>query len=127
MFKNTKGLYYAVASLGGLFLIVVGLVIALQATLSNYALKAPKQSMSIQPPDLKSYVGDLSVKEGLTNAQKDALAEWQQDYNKWREDQKNFDWQSAGQKSQYSFAGSMLLVGIPIFLYHIRFVRKEKD
>ena len=45
MFKDAKSLYYSVAALGGLFLIVIGLVTALHAGTSYFLQREPREAM----------------------------------------------------------------------------------
>lgn len=126
MFKSARKFYFTVASLGGLLLIVIATVSVLQLGITTL-LKTQRQDFKTAPPEVTPYVGDLTDKEGLTTAQKEAIEDWQKDYDKWRQEQKNFDWNTNAKKEQLAMSLSFLIVGLPIFLYHVRFVRKDND
>lgn len=126
MFKSAKKFYFTVASLGGLLLMIIATVSMLQLGISSL-LGIKRQDFNTQPPEVKSYVGDLTEKEGLTEDQKVSIEEWQKDYDEWRDEQKNFDWDTNARKEQLAMSLSFLIVGLPVFLYHVRFVRKEEE
>ena len=126
MLKNGKSLYYSLASLGGLLLLVISVVSLLQLGFSEL-LNNPKQPSYSQPPDLQSYVGEVKDSGDLTAAQLQSLEEWQKDYDEWRDEQKNFDWEESANKGQISFSLAMLLVGLPIFLVHLTALRRENN
>jgi hypothetical protein len=139
MFKDLtpRGVYYAVASLGGLFMIVVGLFLSLQVVFSNFVFKShPKvnpmmYSMPPMPYEIKGIDG-INARQDISKADKETISQWLKSYESWKwevETQKNtpvVESMEVGAKQSLSAGLSMLLIGIPIFLYHIRFVLRDE-
>jgi len=126
MFKSARKFYFAVASLGSLLLVVISLVSLLQLGIATL-LKTQSQNMGNQPPNPQSYTGDILKGGELTRSQRESMADWQTDYTKWRKEQRDFDWATNAKKEQIAMSLAFFLVGLPIFIYHIRFVKKEKE
>ncbi len=119
MFKNAKAIYISFASLCGLFLIIIGCIGLLQLALSIY-FHTPQSKYQYQPPMMQSYDIDFNNINGLTSSQIKALIEWQKDYEMWRKEQNEFDWNKKNKNDALIFSLAMLIVGLPIFIVHIR-------
>lgn len=64
----------------------------------------------------------------LTEVQKQQIDYWLEDYAKWRENQKKekkVDYITSQRQRQASSAISMILVGIPLYLYHWAIIKRD--
>lgn len=126
---DMKTLYFVLASLLGLLMLVMGIASASNTALEQYVFKPKSQTRGIPPePFISSTVKQLEepkIKEELTPEQKAALEQWRLDYAAWQEEQKNFDWEAENRKRSLSFALSMIIAGGPVFLIHAPFVFKR--
>ncbi|MCL5094271.1 MAG: hypothetical protein M1355_04010 [Patescibacteria group bacterium] len=131
MFKDPKTIYFGIISLGALFMIVVGTFAVFSVLFSAFVFKNPSMNpMMSQPPGMYTSpeIEKITENKDLTAEQKQQIEKWLKDYSEWEKYQKNFndnDYQKQMTYSQLSFALPMLIIGAPIFLYTVRFLRKK--
>lgn len=121
--KNLLTLYFPVAALGGLLLIVISLVILLQMLFTLIFGTSNNRSYMGPPPAPREYIGELENKRELTGSQKENLIKWERDYKRWQKDvEKGYQipW-----KDQLNIALPFLIIGVPIFIYHLRIIKKQ--
>ncbi len=128
-----RTVYLYVATLVGLGLIIAGGVqlfeLILKATILTQA-DAEERSYAKQPPmpygifeaDPAKEISELTE---LTAEQQVMLERWLVDYESWSERQEGLDVVAARRESRAATALALLLVGIPLYLYHWLTIRRE--
>jgi Lon protease-like protein len=107
-------LYFVLATMAGLILIIVGSVTLVRIGLDNViGVKPYPDYTAPYPPTVDQ--GKLS---GATYSQMQALAQWEHDYAQWQEKMKSYNAADQQLKRDIVQSLSMLLVGIPVFLIH---------
>ena len=66
-----------------------------------------------------------STSSELTAEEKAALKTWLADYQKYQEQASKIDYLASQRQSDASSSLAMILVGLPLYLYHWRIIRKE--
>ncbi len=72
---------------------------------------------------LQTYTQSTSTE--LTDEEKIALKSWLADYQKYQEQSKKIDYLASQRQRDASSSLAMILVGLPLYLYHWRIIRKE--
>lgn len=82
---------------------------------------------TVQPPMLYSIqrVEQLKEGEGLSEEEKAAVGQWLEDYNSWQERSEKIDYVTARRHRDASLNLAMILVGLPLYLYHWGVIKKE--
>lgn len=111
-------LYFVLASLLGLILIVIGTVTLINTGLNATVLRTPGNSYRPGPPGPYLDVAKLENNESLSEEEKASLAQWQADYKAYQENENTRDYEAEGRKQAISFAIAMLVTGVPIFAVH---------
>ena len=126
-----RAIYLYSFSLLGLVLMVIGSVRFIdmglrafiftkadeQERLNRYNIPYPPSSLD------KSQLADNQV--NCTPEEQAALKQWTQDYQVWQEKQAQFDYVAAGRSRDASINLALILVGLPLYLYHWFIIRKE--
>lgn len=117
-----KTLYFVLATLLGLVLIVIGVVSGVNTALTTYVfpVRPFPQSYQVDPPGMYSEQGmkTITAREDITDEQKAALEQWRQDYQKNRELEAKYDYAAEDRKRSMANAVAMILAGIPVFALH---------
>jgi hypothetical protein len=66
-----------------------------------------------------------STSSELTSEEKAALKTWLDDYQKYQEQAGKIDYLASQRQRDASSSLAMILVGLPLYLYHWRLIRKE--
>jgi hypothetical protein len=111
-------LYFVLASLLGLILIVIGTVTLINTGLNATVLNTPESAYRPGPPGPYLDVAKLENNESLSDEEKASLAQWQADYKAYQENESKRDYELEGRKQAISFSIAMLVTGIPIFAVH---------
>lgn len=131
-----RTIYLYLFSIVGLVLIIVASVdfidMALKAFIFTEAEKAEFR-WEKQPPMAPRTLGEIKdettaedlSKVELTEAQKNQVESWLNDYRSWQENQKEYDPVKSGRQQDAARNIAMLLVGIPIYAYHWSIIKKE--
>lgn len=125
-----KTLYFVLASLLGLVLIVIGVVSGVNTVLTTYVfpVRSYPETRPFDPPvtDIKK----LQASDDLTEEQKEALVQWEKDYKHWQEVESKYDYEAENRKRTIANAIAMILAGVPVFALHAPHVfmsdRKKK-
>jgi len=127
---TVRTVYLYVATLVGLGLIIAGGVqsfeLLLKATILPQA-DAEETMWAKQPP--MPYVldraKDLEVSTELSEDELVMVRNWLEDYERWSEQQEEYDAIAARRQRRAATALSLLFVGIPVYLYHWLTIRRE--
>ncbi len=128
---NVRVLYLYAFALVGLALTTFGAVRLLDLGLKIYVFKKADitqnyQGIPLYPPiTIDQKTDDIKYSEKITPEQKTALDNWVVEYKNWRDSQKNIDYLASSRQSTASNSLAMILIGLPLYLYHWRIVRKE--
>lgn len=126
--------YYYLFALVGLVLVVISLVnginlvlkmtIFQQADLDTYSY----QKQPPTPASLERQAADLENNKelNLKETDKQEIQNWLADYRVWKEQQAKIDPIVAQRQREASNAIAMLIIGLPLFLFHFLMIRKEK-
>lgn len=122
-------LYYALASIIGLVLTVIGASMLVNLLLTTYIIYIPKSPNMPPEPYMSSPTQVKQLEErsaaDLTEEDKQALAEWKISYERWQKEQASYDYESVSRKNQLATSISMLVVGLPVLFFHQRELRKK--
>lgn len=68
---------------------------------------------------------EAKVSVELTEAERTAMASWLQNYKSWQEEYENYDPIRANREQTAANALAMLIIGLPLYLYHWRVIKRE--
>lgn len=139
MFKKNafiRTIYLYTFSLVGLVLVVIGGV-----QLVNMGLKAwvftqadEEQRLWQKQPPMPAFTEkrvETAVKDGkienITEDEKMAMEQWLASYGTWKEQQEKFDPVTSQRHRDAASSLSYILVGLPLYLFHWRIIRREKE
>lgn len=136
--KNTliRTIYLYTFSLVGLVLVVIGGVRFVDMGLKAWVFTQAdeEQRMWNKQPSLPAIPEkriEMAVKEGkieyLTDEEKKAMSEWLVSYANWKAQQEKFDPITSQRQREAAGALSFILVGLPLYLYHWRVIKREKN
>lgn len=137
-----RTIYLYLFALVGLALISIGAVqlvkVGLKATLfpkaddAYHGVSQPPMRITIPGPygevreeDFVAAVEKCQEKCELSKDQKGQITSWLRDYRNWQNEPKA-DFKLQQRHRELSFAIAMLIVGLPLYLYHWSIIRKEK-
>jgi len=132
-----RTIYLYLFALVGLAMTVIGLARLVDIGLKQYIFtKADEEifyNRSAEPPAPKNYLIERGLteeqKKGLSEEQKKAMAQWEIDYSNWQAEQSKqpkIDYRTAQTQRNASSALSMILVGLPLYLYHWSVIKRDK-
>lgn len=131
-----RKIYLYLFALIGLILMVIAGVQLADLGLKVYVFKQiEKQDNYYQktPPcgplteDRVVTAGEATSAVQLTAGEKEQMKMWLADYKNWQEEQKSYDPVTASRQRTASTAISMLIVGLPLYFYHWRVIKKETE
>lgn len=114
----------------GLVLLTIGGVrfidMGLKAVVFTQA-EEEQRLYSMQPPlpYLPVDVDALQDEEGLTEKEKASIRQWLAEYEAWQERSSKIDPVTAQRQRDASINLALILVGIPLYLYHWGIIRRE--
>lgn len=124
-------LYFVLATLIALILIVIGSVNGAQLILKNVLGVKPYPSFSAPyPSDFKLRgVAEpvLTGEEVATAEQQRKIAEWEALYDQWQQEQRQYNEADQTMRRELATALAMLVVGVPVFALHAPYVFKRKS
>lgn len=124
-------LYLYVFALVGLGLVASGTVRMVDLALKIYVFKQAEQPQNYMnypaypPIAIDQKDGDVKYSESITPEQKISLDAWVIEFKNWQEGQKKVDYLASQRQSTASNSLAMILVGLPLYLYHWRIIRRE--
>ncbi len=129
-----RTIYLYLFTIIGLSLIISGMVRFIDLGLKTYVFTRADEPERIsqnyyyrQPPITLSKLESLEVDIELTSDEKATVKSWIADYKKWEEEEAGIDYLASRRQREVSNNLAMLFVGIPLYLYHWRIIRKEKE
>ena len=127
---TVRTVYLYVATLVGLGLLIAGGVQAFELILKATVLTqadAQEELWARQPPVPYALdaVEDLSESDELTETQRAAINRWLDDYERWEEEHQAVNTVAARRERQLATALALLLVGIPVYMYHWSVIRRD--
>lgn len=130
-----RTIYLYLFTIVGLALLVAGSVRFLDMALKTFIFKAADEPQRIQQkyyglssPILPISAGKLEVAENdtqLTDAERAAIEEWAENYKKQQEEMAKIDYVSSERQREASINLAMILVGLPLYLYHWTTIKRE--
>ncbi len=138
-----RTIYLYLFALLGLVLITIGSVNLINLGLKRFIFTKADQELNynLKPPllvmtagtagktateeDLISAMEKCQEKCDLTLEQKQEIASWLKDYKSWQEQESKFDYLAQQRQREFSLALSLIIVGLPLYLYHWSIIKKE--
>lgn len=126
-------IYLYLFSLVGLVLIIIGSVRFIDMGLKTFVFKqADKENRlyRIKPPapatlERIKQAEKLKDCDELSQEDRELFGRWLEDYDNWKKEEEKLDPVLAERHRQASGNLAMILVGLPLFYYHWRIIRKE--
>lgn len=117
----------------GLVVLIIGSVTILQLLLKMYIFtqadndfySVPKPT-SIMLSSEKGQVEAIKSCDKLTEADKEQIKLWLQDYQNWQNETKKIDQKRANRERQAAQAIAMILVGFPVYWLHWQIIKKDR-
>ena len=127
-YKDSVGrVYLYLFSMLGLVLVVIGSVGLINLGLKTWVFDTEDPWLSQPPmPPFVSRIETISSWEELSEQDRELLNSWLRDYESWEQNsQRNY--QNVRNRESAANNLALLFVGLPLFLFHWRIVRKESD
>jgi hypothetical protein len=128
-----RTIYLYLFALVGLTLLIIGTVRFLDMGLKIFVFTKAEEPEKINQ-EYKHYnptpffidnVADYEGGEELTEEEKMAVKEWYQGYKNWKDAQSEVDYLTSRRHEDASLNLSLILIGLPLYLYHWRIIRRE--
>jgi len=126
-----RTVYLYIFAIVGLVLLIIGGVRFIDMGLKAFVFTQADEEQrlySMQPP-IPIYpvekIGDIQDGAELTVQEKEAIERWLVDYEQWEERRGSIDPVTANRHRDASINLAMILVGLPIYIYHWGTIRKE--
>jgi hypothetical protein len=126
-----RAIYLYSFSLLGLVLIIIGSVQFIDMGLRTFIFTQADEQDRLNryetpyPPLAYSKTQLSEQTLSCSPEEEAALEQWATDYQVWQEKQAKFDYVAANRSRDASINLSLILVGLPLFLYHWLIIRKE--
>ena len=123
--------YLYLFALVGLILLTIGGVQLTSLALRSYVLTEADAEMRMHyapEPPIRLYerARSLAADTTLGTEERQALRSWAEEYNRMRRQQESVDPVQSRQQRDAARALSFLIIGLPLFGYHWRTIRKER-
>ena len=127
-----RTIYLYLFALVGLALLITGFVRFIDMGLKMYVFTKADEPEKIRqsyyystPPISVAKLEKLQEGEELTEQEKIAIKSWIADYQEWQEKEEKIDYLASRRQREASSNLAMILVGLPLYLYHWRLIRRE--
>lgn len=125
-----RTIYLYLFTLLGLVLLTIGGVRFLDMGLKAFVFTKAEEEQRIiqlQPPMLYQIekVEKLQDEERLSEEEKTTIKQWLADYEEWKERRSKIDYVIARRHRDASMNLALILVGLPLYLYHWQIIKKE--
>lgn len=135
-----RTIYLYIFALLGLVLITIGTVNFVQMGLKTYVFTKAEQdralydkrpvAMPIAPEKIAKIDENgepIEAKQTveLTESEQKAINNWIEDYNEWKEKSEKIDSVIAKRHEDAANNLALILIGLPLYLYHWRIIKKE--
>jgi hypothetical protein len=129
-----RAIYLYLFALTGLTLIVIGSVGMVNLGLRSFVFtKADDEDRLVYkqpsyPPFSIDKIGTIAEEtdELLTESETTAIKSWLADYEKWQELESKRDYVGARRSREASQSIAMIIIGIPLYLYHWGIIKKDR-
>ncbi len=132
-----RTVYLYLFAMAGLIITIIGSTMLVNLGLKTWIFTEADNNRYIERPpglmvekdtDLILALENCDDSCELTETQKEQVANWSSDYEWWQENVKNNDksWQTRQRQSQASTAISMILVGLPLYIYHWSTIKRDR-
>jgi len=123
-----RTIYLYLFALVGLALLTIGTVRFVDMGLKAFVFtQAEDMQRLYQGPSMPypPVVEKLQEEEGLSEEEKATIKQWLADYEDWKERRSKIDPVTAQRHRDASTILAMILVGLPLYLFHWRIIRRE--
>jgi len=137
MSKNSliRKIYLYLFAIIGLTLLVIGSVRFIDMGLKMFVFTKAEQDEQIRQ-QYKPYINQplsrvelekIQSSEELSEKEIEAVQQWYKNYQNWQEEQGNIDYLASRRQEDASLNLALILVGLPLYLYHWRTIKRETD
>ena len=125
-----RTIYLYLFTLVGLALLIIGGVRFVDMGLKAFVFtKAEEEQrlIHLQPPMFYQIerIEKLQDEEGLSEEEKTNIKQWLADYKDWKERRSKIDPVTARRHRDASLNLALILIGLPLYLYHWRIIKRE--
>ena len=125
-----RTIYLYFFALLGLVLLTIGGIRFVDMGLKAFIFTKAEEEQNLiyrQPPLLYSIekVEELQSEEALSEEEKIAVKQWLVDYKDWQERSSKINYIDSRRQRDASSNLSMILIGLPLYLYHWEIIKKE--
>ncbi|HHE67511.1 MAG TPA: hypothetical protein ENL33_00395 [Candidatus Parcubacteria bacterium] len=124
-----RTIYLYLFTLLGLTLLTIGGVRFIDMGLKALVFTGAEQNLKFSYfPPLASPAGELekiAQNQSLSEQEKEKIKKIIEDYENWQKQRDAFDPVSAKRQRDASFNLALILVGLPLYLYHWRIIKRE--
>ncbi len=113
----------ALITVGGVRFVDMGLKVFVFTKAEEEQRLMYKQPFSIPYPVQRTE--ELQDEEGLSKEEKATIKQWLADYKDWQERKLKIDPVTARRHKDASMNLALILVGLPLYLYHWRIIKRE--
>lgn len=127
--KLIRSIYLYLASIVSLLFVAIGVYTIFNTALKYYVLpRAEKGGYSRCNQEPLAYSRANPEKSGVANEEQEAQTkQMSEDYEKWKAENSGEACYSAERQNNIANSLTMIIVALPIFLFHWRMVKKEKE
>lgn len=124
-----RQIYLYIFTILGLVLLTIGSVGFIDMALKTWVFtEADKQqrmwdAQPVMPPIIK--YDDTQLQSNLTAAEIQAIRDWKIQYEAWQQNQKRIDPVTADRHRNAATNLALILVGLPLYLFHWGLIKKE--
>jgi len=137
MSKNSliRKIYFYLFAIIGLTLLVIGSVRFIDMGLKMFVFTKAEQDEQIRQ-QYKPYINQplsrvelekIQNSEELSEKEIEAVQQWYKNYQNWQEEQGKIDYLASRRQEDASLNLALILVGLPLYLYHWRTIKRETD
>jgi hypothetical protein len=121
-----RSIYLYVAAFVGLVLLTVGGVRLVDMALKATIFTAAEQELRLASPPMPppTQIRRPALAE-LTEEEREAWQRWMEEQERWREQEAKIDRVAAQRQRTTASSLAMIIVGLPLYLYHWRLIRRE--
>jgi hypothetical protein len=126
-----RTIYLYLFTLIGLVLVTIGAIRFLDMGLKAFVFTKADDPEKIQRnyyyglPIPVEKVSVLETSEDLTTEEIASVKSWIANYQEWQEDEAKIDYLVSRRQREASINLAMIIIGLPLYLYHWRIIRRE--
>lgn len=123
-----RTIYLYLFALVGLALLTIGAVRFVDMGLKAFVFTQAEDMQRLYQGPTMPYppgIERLQEAEGLSDDEKATIKQWLADYEDWKERRSKIDLVAAQRHRDASSSLAMILIGLPLYLFHWRIIRSE--